>query len=210
MKKTIDNGNTRYGLLDQGKVFEQDFGNGFTASLAMEEDIDEITDFLQLFGFPNPDRGTGIEVPFYVSPALPLGSYSETDIRSRLFHYSAVFFMLRKNGLASTLLSFRFPLPQYAYRAVVIELILNKKGEDSTSPLLSELLNFAFDCLPGISIIECTKVKGLVLKDSVKSGVICDFFTKNGFSEESILRDEFGPKRDVAIFSRWLSQRGCE
>jgi hypothetical protein len=193
--------------VDRRESYERSLGNGLVAALASEEDIDEITNFLRLFGFFRSNSRDVSNFPFYVSPSLPLGAYSETDIRSHLFKYTAAFFLLRKCSTPLALLSFRFPLPQYHYRAVVLELILSLYAHTENQSLLAELLNFAFDCLPDVAILECTKVKGLVVKRSKGIRTISEFFIQNGFSKESTLRDEFGPKKDVIIFSRWFSQR---
>ena len=189
-----------------GETYTRDFGHDCMGSLAVEDDIDDITKFLQLFGFPETDSKTAAMVPFYVSPALPSRAYSETEIRSYLFNYSVPFFILRKRGILSALQSFRFPLPQYFYRAMMIELILSVNPENSDHHLLSEFFNFACDCLPSLSLIECTKVKGFVLSNCSTTDDICSFFSNNGFVRESILKDEFGPKRDVFVFTRWFSQ----
>ena len=192
---------------DREELFERDFGNGLVATLASEEDIDEIADFLKLFGFFPSNSKTVTNIPFYVSPSLPLGAYSETDIRSHLFKYTAAFFMLRKLDTPLALLSFRFPLPQYSYKSIIIELVLSVYPKTSHQPFLSELLNFSFECLPCVSLMECTKVKGLVARGSKGIRSLCDFFIQNGFSKESTLKDEFGPKRDVIVFTRWFSQQ---
>ncbi|UCE17947.1 MAG: hypothetical protein JSV84_13930 [Gemmatimonadota bacterium] len=194
--------------VDREELFERSLGNDVTVALAREEDIDDIAYFMSLFGFFRSNSRGAPNLPFYVSPSLPLGAYSETDIRSHLFKYTAAFFLLRKCDTPSALLSFRFPLPQYSYRAAVLELILSLYPKTVPHPILSALLNFAFDCLPGVALVECTKVKGLVVKRSKGIRRICDFFIHNGFSKESTLRDEFGPKKDVIIFSRWFTQRG--
>ena len=205
MNQKHDGRRNKVGLDDGGEMCEQDFGSGILASVATEKDIDDITNFLRLFGFPRSDSKTANEVPFYANPALPFGAYSETEVRSHLFHYTAAFFMLRKNGMLSALLIFRFPLPQFSNKSVMMDLILSVYGGRTDPSFLSELMNFACNCLPRISIVECTKVKGLVLKDSLECNTMCEWFTKNGFVKESILSDEFGPKKDVVIFSRWLA-----
>ena len=190
------------------ELYERNLGHGFAASLAREEDMDGLSDFLSVFGFSRSNAGAATTQPFYVSPSLPLGAYSETDIRSHLFKYTAAFFVLRKGDALLALLSFRFPLPQYYYRAIVLELILTLHPETVRHPVLSELLNFAFDCLPCASMVECTKVKSLVVRGSKGVRSVCDFFIHNGFAKETTLKDEFGPKRDVIVFARWLSQSG--
>ena len=195
-----------YDLNVSGETYMRGFGRDHVGSLAVEEDIDDITKFLQLFGFPETDSKTAAMVPFYVSPALPSRAYSETEVRSYLFNYSVPFFLLRKGNIVSALLSFRFPLSQYYYRAMMSELILSVSPEQSNSYLLSDFFNFAFDCLPALSLIECTKVKGLVLSNCPTTDDICNFFTNNGFVRESILKDEFGPERDVFVFARWFSR----
>jgi hypothetical protein len=189
-----------------GETYMRDFGHDCMGALAVEDDIDELTQFLQLFGFPETDSKTAAMAPFYVNPALPSRAYSETEVRSYLFNYSVPFFLLRKRSVVSALLSFRFPLPQYYSRAMMIELILNVSPENSDHHLLSEFFNFAFDCLPSLSLIECTKVKGFVLSTCSTTDDICGFLTKNRFVRESVLKDEFGPKRDIFVFARWFSQ----
>ena len=200
-----DEAKNRNRVDNNGEMCEQDFGHGISASVATEEDIDDIANFLRLFGFPQSDSKTADKIPLYANPALPLGSYSETDVRGHLFNYTAAFFGLRVNGVLSMLLSFRFPLPQFSNTSIMMDVVLSLSPTNTNDSLLSKLLNFAFDCLPRISIMECTKVKVLVLKDSEESSTICEMFKINGFVEESTLRDEFGPKRDVVIYSRWFS-----
>ncbi len=165
---------------------------------AQEDDIIRIEKFINDSNIFIEDKKQ-TELFLHRDPLIcSLEEYSVVSLRAKLFHFIEEFFLLEKDREIRGLISISLPIQQYI-TAANIKLVITPKDR------FIDLLRYAQDILPNISIKRITKIR---ISDTNLKRIdpeLENILLNEGYKEEAILQHELGFNNHLRNFVKFYS-----
>lgn len=180
---------SKYGLLNWGEkgspfmnVMERKLEEGYTISLAEEEDLRLLKDF-----FSTDVKTENTDILEYINPVRDLDEYKDELVyRTKLFMYAEEFFLLKNNkGVLEGVVSVLLPANKKSTTPVFGVIRINER-------YFSETVSMVLDILKEVAVNQISKIKYQSILNKTKDKLISYRLLDLGFNKEGLLVNEIG------------------
>ncbi len=175
-----------------------------TLVIAQEDDILRIKKFIDNFLFQeNRQIDDKPDLFLYKSPGISTFEYEEVALRAKLFSFGEEFFLLIRGEEISGFISISPPIVPYA-TAGMFKIICAPKD------FIGDILRYAYDNLPFISINNITKIR---IQESTSEKLEPDLekvLLNDGYKEEWIMEHELGFNNHLRSLVKYYSEAFIE
>ncbi|MFH0774699.1 MAG: PqqD family protein [bacterium] len=175
-----------------------------TAMIAQENDILRIKRFIEKSNLFQDDKEKDANLFLYKDPFISSPSeYEGVSLRAKLFHFIEDFFLLEKGSEISGLISIALPVSP-RITSSVIRLIIAPRDS------FSELLRYAQDNLPFISLRKVTKLRIQEATSEKLDPELERALLNEDYKEEGIMKDELDFSNSLRMLVRYYSEAFIE
>lgn len=162
----------------------------FAIRLAEEKDTKNILEFINKY--KEKDNVIKESKNIFMNISLPNGYYEDLSLRYNLYNFAEEFILAESNDEIKMLIS--FGLPTNLSKAFSLNLILYP---EENIDLLKEMITFACEILPKVSLICPNKIRASIQEDIDSYGNWLDILKNIGFSYEISRKHEFNVDKSV-------------